>query len=238
MSQRARTSVCGRQSNGLRKKKPRASDLPNLTLQQILAWADRHYRPTSAWPIIDSGQVKGRPNEKWKRIDRALREGSRGLPGGSSLARLLERQRGVRYRQHLPQLTEKQILAWADGHHRRTGRWPNANSGLVVEARGEVWRNVDCALRDGFRGLPGDSSLARLLEAERGVRNRMNLPRLTVKQILAWAESHRRQTEKWPTIGSGPVLDAPEENWHAINLALYFGHRGLRGGSSLFLLRR
>src|SRR6516162_4915084 len=99
MNHRADTSVCGRKSNGMRKKKPRASDRPNLTLRQILAWADRHYHATSAWPIIDSGPVKGRPNESWKGIDRALREGGRGLPGGSSLARLLESQRGVRYRQ-------------------------------------------------------------------------------------------------------------------------------------------
>jgi hypothetical protein len=81
--------------------------------------------------------------------------------------------------------------------------------------------------------LPRGSSLARLLEAERGVRNRLNAPRLTIKQILAWAKSHRRQTGKWPTSESGPVLDAPEENWHALNLALYFGHRGLHGRSSV-----
>jgi hypothetical protein len=92
---------------------------------------------------------------------------------------------------------------------------------------------VDDDLRSGFRGLPGRSSLARLLEAERRVRNRLNAPRLTIKQILAWAESHRRQTGKWPTSESGPVLDAPEENWHALNLALYFGYRGLHGRSSV-----
>jgi hypothetical protein len=222
----------------MRKKKLRASERPNLTLKQILAWADRHYHATSDRPVIDSGPVKGRPFESWKGIDKALREGFRGLPGGSSLPRLLERRRGVRYRQHLPRLTEEQILIWADGHHRRTGRWPNLNSGPIVGARGESWLNVDYDLRDGFRGLPGGSSLARLLDAERGVRNRKNAPRLTVKQILAWADSHRRQMNRWPTSESGPVLDAPEENWHAINLALYFGHRGLRGGSSLSRLRR
>jgi hypothetical protein len=216
----------------------RAGERPNLTLKQILAWADQHYQATGQWPAVESGPVKGCPQEKWKGIHRALREGFRGLPGGSSLARLLEKRRGVRYRQHLPRLTEGQILTWADGHHRRTGRWPNLNSGPVVGARGESWLNVDKNLRDGYRGLPGRSSLARLLEAERGVRNRRSAPRLTVQQIRAWAVSHRRQTGKWPTSDSGPVLDAPEENWHAINLALYFGHRGLGGRSSLSQLVR
>jgi hypothetical protein len=218
--------------------RPRAGDRPDLTLKQILAWADRHYQATGQWPAVESGPVQGCPQEKWKGIHRALREGFRGLPGGSSLARLLERQRGVRYRQRLPRLTEQQILAWADGHHRRTGRWPNLNSGPIVGARGESWLNVDKNLRGGYRGLRGRSSLARLLEAERGVRNRRSAPRLTVKQIRAWADSHRRQTGKWPTSESGSVRDAPEENWHAINLALYFGHRGLRGRSSLSQLVR
>ena len=34
--------------------------------------------------------------ENWQAIDRALRAGSRGLPGGSSLAMLLDEQRGPR----------------------------------------------------------------------------------------------------------------------------------------------
>jgi hypothetical protein len=213
--------------------KTRTNDRPNLTLKQILAWADRHHRATAQWPKIDSGPLKGHRKETWKSIDRALREGSRGLAGGSSLARLLEKHRRVRYIQHLPRLSEQQILAWADRHQRRTGRWPNYRSGPITAARGESWRNVDCALRDGLRGLSGNSSLAQLLEAARGVRNRLNAPRLTVKQILAWARSHERKTGQWPTSESGPVLDAPAENWHALNLALYFGHRGLRGRSSL-----
>ena len=50
--------------------------------------------------------------------------GLRGLAGGSSLPRLLAEQRGVRNVHGLPPLTEEQVLAWADAHHARTGRWP------------------------------------------------------------------------------------------------------------------
>ena len=32
---------------------------------------------------------------------------------------------------------------------------------------------------------------------------------------------------------SGPVAEAPEETWRAVNMALAQGHRGLPGGSSL-----
>ena len=59
----------------------------------------------------------------------------------------------------LPRLTAKQILAWADAHHRRTGTWPTSSSGPVHEVAGETWRAVDQAFRVATRGLPGRSSL-------------------------------------------------------------------------------
>src|SRR5438128_11924819 len=76
------------------------------------------------------------------------------------------------------------ILLWVDRFHRRTRRWPSCYSGRVAWVRGENWRSVDNALRHGLRGLTGGSSLARLLEAERGVRNRLNPPPLNIQRIL------------------------------------------------------
>jgi hypothetical protein len=64
-------------------------------------------------------------------------------------------------------LTVGQILAWADAHHGRTGRWPHANSGPVEGEPGESWANVNAALYWGRRGLPRGSSLTRFL-AEHG----------------------------------------------------------------------
>jgi hypothetical protein len=62
-----------------------------------------------------------------------------------------------------PPLTVEQILAWADAHHARTGRWPSAEAGPVPGAPGETWHAVHAALYVGRRGLPGGDSLARLL---------------------------------------------------------------------------
>jgi hypothetical protein len=76
-----------------------------------------------------------------------------------------------RGRRRRPPLTVAQILDWADAHHRRTGAWPSARAGPVVEAA-DTWRAVDGALRSGGRGLPGGDSLARLLRRERGVPER------------------------------------------------------------------
>jgi hypothetical protein len=209
------------------------SQLPRLSQQQILAWADAHQKRTGAWPTAQTGPVAGVRGETWRALDSALRVGLRGLPGGSSLARLLAKRRGVRNLQNLPRLTLRQILAWADAHHRRTGQWPGAVPIPVADGQGETWAGLDTALRNGRRGLPGGSSLARLLAEQRGVRNPKELPRLTVRQVRVWARAHRRRTGDWPTRLSGPVVEAPGETWSAIDAALSQGCRGLPAGLSL-----
>jgi hypothetical protein len=70
------------------------------------------------------------------------------------------------------------------------------------------------------------------------VRHHLAAPRLRIDQIRAWARAHRDRTGVWPTRYSGPVDDAPEETWAAIDAALVSGLRGLPGGSSLAALRR
>src|SRR6516162_4931886 len=72
------------------------------------------------------------------------------------------------------ELTVEQILAWADAHHAAQGVWPAVGpAGAVAEmvsgTRGESWKAINHALALGLRGLPGDSSLAELLAAHRGV---------------------------------------------------------------------
>jgi hypothetical protein len=67
----------------------------------ILAWADEHQARTGQWPKASSGPVRAAPGEHWRALDAALHNGSRGLPGGDSLARLLVRrgrQRALRAR--------------------------------------------------------------------------------------------------------------------------------------------
>jgi len=206
---------------------------PRLTIAKILNWADLHYRRTGRWPTSGDGEVTDAPAEKWCNISQALFMGRRGLEGGSSLARLLAEHRGVRNRAALPPLTVEQILAWADAYRERTGTWPRTESGPIPEAPGEVWCNIDQALRDGGRGQPGGSSLPQLLVALRGARVHLHEPSLNEEQILAWAQAHRERTGRWPVAGSGELPEQPGETWHAINDALQDGRRGLPGGDSL-----
>ncbi|HLJ96754.1 MAG TPA: hypothetical protein VKU02_26510 [Gemmataceae bacterium] len=204
-----------------------------LYVSHILSWADTHCKRTGSWPNLNAGRISDAPDETWRRVDSALRIGLRGLRGGSSLARLLAEQRGVRNRSCLPRLTAKQILAWADAHYASTGTWPTSESGPIRGASGETWKAIDHALRLGMRSLPGNSSLSRLLSKQRGVRNIQNLPRLSIVQVLAWVDEHHRRTGRWPTSDTGPVADAPGETWSAVNAALQKGRRGFPGGSSL-----
>ena len=166
-------------------------------------------------------------------VRQRLGEGGRGLPGGSSLAKLLAEQRGVRNRMDLSTLTVDQILAWVDEHYRRIGAWPRVKSGPISGTNEETWGGIEQALKTGRRGLSGGSSLAKLLADNRGVRNPKDLPDVTIEQILAWAERHYERTGEWPTQYSGAIDQVPGESWPGINSALNRGRRGLPGGSSL-----
>jgi hypothetical protein len=212
---------------------------PPLTIDMILAWADAHHERTGDWPNVRSGEIAVAPGETWGKVQMALRYAERGLKGGSSLAKLFAEHRGVRNVQDLPDFTIKQILAWADAHHERHGAWPTRDSGPVEDALGETWTAVNVALSHGLRGLPGGSSLVRLLAKRRGVRNRLDLPKFNTARILAWADAHHRRTGMWPNIHTGPIEEMPSETWAHVNHALSRGGRGLRGRSSLArLLKR
>jgi len=210
-----------------------------LTVAQILAWADAHHEHTGRWPIKASGYIIGTLGEKWGNVHANLRRGGRGLPGGITLAQLLEKKRGVRNFKNQPRYKLRQILAWADAHYERTGAWPIQRSGKIPESPSDTWRGVDAALRTGLRGMPGGDSLAALLARKRAARKKRNLPLLTRKLVLAWADAYHQRIGCWPTHKSGPIAEAPGETWLAVEMALRQGIRGLQGDSSLFqFLRR
>jgi hypothetical protein len=211
-----------------------------LSETKILYWADDHHTQTGCWPKVREASCQTLPpGECWRRIDAALRRGRRGLPGGSSLPRLLARERGARNLQALPALEADQVISWALAHRLRKGAWPTEKSGPVPEAPGETWYRIDRALRSGGRGLTGGDSLPRLLARRLGARTRPGLPRLVEWQILRWADEHHTRTDRWPSAGAGPVAAALGESWQKIDRALREGFRGLPGDDSLSrLLRR
>ncbi len=209
--------------------------LPPLYVSEVLNWADAFYARHGRWPTRNDGKILGQLGLTWSAVHQALRVGGRGLPRFGSLARLLLERRDRRHKGLLPRFTIRRVLAWADAFHARTGgRWPTIKSGPIPEAPGETWRAVGKALIRGRRGLPGGSSLARLLAERRGVRNHMGLPDLTVEQVLHWADRYQRRTGQWPTVKSGPIPGARYgETWATVTTALIDGTRGLAGYGSL-----
>ena len=194
------------------------ADARRLAIPKVLAWADAHHERTGRWPTSQSGPVADAPADTWARINWAMSEGYRGFRPDGSLARFLKKHRNARNLSGLPRLAIPQILAWADSYHRKTGKWPTRRGcGETLEPPYEKWSAIDAALSNGCRGLRGGSSLAGLLWEHRGVYSMRHMPRLTIKQILGWADAHHRQTGHWPDAGpkSGPVLDDPRERWTA-----------------------
>ncbi len=207
-----------------------------LSEEQILAWADAEYSRTGRWPRSKAVAILEAPEETWSAINFALYSGQRGLPGGSSLPRLLIARRQVRSQHYAPPLETPQILKWAEAFHARTKRWPNPRSGPIREAPGETWQSVSNALVSGRRGLPGGTSIARLLVEQGWMRHAWHTQPLTIDQILKWADAFHAQTGDWPKATSGAVPGQAREKWISIEQALRKGYRGLPGGSSLFQL--
>jgi len=206
-------------------------DLPGGDSLPRLLVRERGHRNN---PKLRSGG--GSARRSLGQYDASLVHGRRGLPGGDSIAKLLERRFRVRNMANSPRLTEEQILAWADEHRKRTSGWPAIKTGVIALSPNDTWAMIDDALPSRYRGLPGGSSILKLLGQYRGVRSLLNLPPLSVEQVLAWADEHHIRTGRWPTQNSGVVLAAPAEVWTGINNALKKGRRGLPGGDSLSAL--
>lgn len=213
--------------------------VPDLSDEDILAWADAYRQRTGTWPNYRSGEIPEAPDETWMAVEAALSLGLRGCERGSTLARFLVQHRDKRHLRKLPLLTVEQILSWADHHFHSTGTWPHIKSGLIPDTKEESWMTVDSALKRGVRGLPAGSSLAELLVNRRGVRKTYYLPDFTPAHVLAWADAFHERTGRWPGCRSGRIPEAPAETWQAVEAALSLGGRGFPGGSSVvqFLVR-
>jgi hypothetical protein len=213
---------------------------PRLTVRKILAWADAYRQRKQRWPSTESGEIPECPGTTWTAVDKALRSGHRGCRPGGSLPLFLHRYRGKPLPRPWPRprLTVRQILAWADEHHRRTGRWPAIGTrGPVGGDPDQSWKGLNSALCTGVRGLPGGDTLPKLLNRYRGVQRTIYRPRLTIKQILKWADRYRSIHGRWPGQKSGRVAGA-RETWCGIHLALRSGLRGLPTGHTLATLLR
>jgi len=93
-------------------------------------------------------------------------------PNNAKLRKGIRREMPVDARLGAP-LTEALILADADTFFSVYGEWPKSTDKRPVVGKDVTWPYYDRALYYGLRGLPkGETTLAQLLQAERGVPNR------------------------------------------------------------------
>jgi hypothetical protein len=216
-----------------------------LTIDLILKWIELYYKEYGEYPNKNSGIIKF-ADEKykgitWAHVNTALERGVRGLPGGSSLPKLLEEKFNVKNIQNLPSLSMELIEEWIKLFHAKHNRYPNRNDGIIEFAtgkhKGTTWAHVNTALERGVRGLPGGSSLPKLLEEKFNVKNIKNLPNLSYKEIEGWIKFHYDKYGKYPNKNSGIIEFATGKHkgttWAHVNTALSEGIRGLPKGSSL-----
>ena len=206
-----------------------------LTVEQILAWADAYKATHGKWPNQKSGAIEG-TDRTWAAVNIALTIGSHGLPGGTTLPELLKGERGHRSHLDTTRLTVEQVLDWADAYHDSHGKWPTARSG-AIPGTDATWQVVNSSLQSGFRGFDGGSSLSQLLHERRGHMPQAMKPKLTIEQILYWADQYYEVNEKWPSLKSGKI-QGTHETWCGIGQALKGGGRGLPAGSTLGQLFR
>ena len=214
---------------------------PRLTLPMILAWADAFYRRSGTWPHNRAGTINspgGRiPGLTWAKVNTALMRGLRGLTGKTSLAQ--ELRRPVAFTSaRTPCVSGRSSPGRGSISNGPDAGRPPATA--TSPAPGEKWHALDFALTAGLRGLPGGSSLSRLIKSHEfyqlSERQRNRIPasrRLSSVKIMVWAKAHRRRTGIWPHRASGPIPGAPGLTWQIVDAALRGGHRGLVRGSSL-----
>ena len=206
-------------------------ELPDLSVEQILKWADDYKKKNAEYPNTRSGKIEG-TEETWTGINTALIRGTRQLPKDMSLAKVFAKNRGLRVKRALPILTYDQIIEWAKNHHKKTGKWPTAKSGKIIDCPNEKWSDVDGALFRGNRGLQ-KTTLANLL-ASKGLKEHKHQQKpLTVNQVLGWADAYKKKYGKWPNTKSGKIKEMPQYTWLSIDTYLQNGVRGLPSGSSL-----
>jgi hypothetical protein len=85
--------------HGIKRERRRPNrNQPRLDMRRVRSWASAHRRRTGTWPHHYSGAIPGSHGLTWEALDNALRLGLRGLPGGSSLAKLFGDRRQKRFR--------------------------------------------------------------------------------------------------------------------------------------------
>jgi hypothetical protein len=217
---------------------------PRLTETMIVKAIRTFHEAHGRYPNKDEKEpVPGHPGEKWSHIEAALRAGGRGLPGGSSLAKVREEKFDGINRKNQTPLTEPLIVAWMAAFLKKYGILPTSKERREVpDQPKEAWSRIDGCLHEGCRGLKGGETLIQL-----GRRHFPKVepppkplapPKMTEETIVEWMRTFEAKYGVLPKSSEKrEVPGHPDKNWTAINTALKQGLNDLPGDSSLAQLK-
>ena len=208
----------------------------NLSEDLIVKAMKNYFEEHNRYPAVLSGDASKYIGIKitWSGIDKCLRDGFRGLPGGSSLSKLRQ--------EHLTGietgLTEDLIVKAMKDYFEDHANHPSDKSGDASKYIGFkiTWRAVDARLREGGRGLPRGSSLSKLRQEHlTGIETF-----LTEDLIVQAMKDYHEEHSKHPSVKSGDASKCFgfKITWASVNDCLRRGNRGLPGKSSLAILKK
>lgn len=214
---------------------------PTLTEAEIKELIKRFIELHGRKPQATDGQVESIEDITWENIDRRLRDGQCGLPGGSSLSMFIEQHFGIRDQVNVPEIPLTLIHNWVQSHLDKYKSKPIAKSGKVDFARGAYqnisWHSVNQALKAGKCGLPVGTTLSSFIQFEFGIKNPKRAEPIPEEKVVLWIQKFIEKNNRKPKVNDGVIEFAEDQfsglKWRLLNNYLSKGGRGFPGGSSL-----
>ena len=147
-------------------------------------------KPT--WPsATDTNLISDMHLDSWESLDKSMRKGTRGFPGGDSISRLIQRK------------VSEQAKKYKDIH----GEAPNRKSGSLPDYPHVTFDMV----ADGFYNIPGSGhTTLRSVLIQNGVLEELDFGMELFHQCLM---SHLAEYGVWPNSSSGKVDGIEDETW-------------------------
>lgn len=201
----------------------------NFDLGEIRTEIKKYYNKKSKKPTEHSEDFFLPDGTTARNLANSFRKGLRGLDGNISFPEFANQVLGLKEKKDLD---VSMIIKELKKYHKKNKKYPNKRDASFFLADGTSATSLDQALRMGFRGLDGGSSLAKLIEEISGKPSHTNKMKLTESIIKKEIISFYMKNKQYPTQCSKESKPFGS-TWVSIDLALRSGFRGLEGGSSL-----
>jgi hypothetical protein len=197
---------------------------PLITIAQLRQTVDA-YRLAHAGRFPTTYDGDALPGLTWERIDSRLREGHRGLPGGTSLSKWLDETYPAE--RHQAPFTSTNMRAWVMAHlEANGGTFPHVASG-DIPGTNRTWMNVNDALRKRQLAFTKCPSLSAWLDDQFPLDRKKKAALITADMIAGLVDAYRAEHDgAFPYRESGKVAGL-NMTWTQLDNALRQGGKSL-----------